>query len=80
MGAKTERWLFRGLGFIVGCLIVWGVSSYSEYVRETKCNEALVAMQSFEVCYEKLPGCFVDFEDVHLVGKAIDFKKRECTE
>jgi len=80
MGAKTEKWLRWALGAIIACVILWHGFAFDKRAAERKCDQALVTMQSFDVCYEKLPGCFIDFEDVHLVGKAIDFKKRECTE
>jgi len=87
MGAKTEKWLFRGLGAAIACLMVWGATShveyrtaYEEYRHEERCREALVDIKSFDVCYEQLPGCWFTYDNIKELGRTIDFKKRECTE
>jgi len=63
--------LFGGL---LGVLLWMGIMDNNR----KKCIDAVVIIQSFDICIDKVQGCFFIYEDVLKVGRAIRYKAEYC--
>jgi len=61
-------------GLVIGSIAFFLIQSH----KIERCAEVAVVVQSFDVCLERVQGCFFDAEDVLRVGKAIRYKKEHC--
>jgi len=62
------------VGGFIGALLWIGLMNHNK----EKCIDAIVTIQSFDVCTDRLQGCFFIYEDVLKVGRAIKYKKEYC--
>jgi len=62
------------LGILLGAAI-WAIGAER---NKRKCIDSAVIVQSFDVCNDKLQGCFFIYEDVLKVGRAIKYRQDHC--